>query len=164
MKALVTYYTQTGNTAKIARAIYEAIHFEKELLPIGDVKDLQGYDIIFAGFPVQAHSVPATFLPFFKKLPAGQQIALFCTHGSLRGGQLPKQAIEHAMGLASGARILGTFSVRGEVNPKILDSLMTSPQNHAWAQEALGASEHPNEADLADAKEFTKNILARLNR
>ena len=164
MKALVTYYTQTGNTAKIARAIYEAIHFEKELLPIGDVKDLQGYDIIFAGFPVQAHSVPGGFHSFFKKLPAGQKIALFCTHGSLRGGQLPKQAIEHAIGLASGARILGTFSVRGEVNPKILDSLMTSPQNHAWAQEASGASEHPNEADLADAKEFTKDILARLNR
>ncbi|MBE0557190.1 MAG: flavodoxin, partial [Proteobacteria bacterium] len=85
MKALVTYYSQTGNTEKIARAIFEAIHFEKELLPIGDVKDLRGYDIIFAGFPVQAHSVPAAFHPFFKKLPAGQPIALFCTHGSLRG-------------------------------------------------------------------------------
>ena len=87
MKALVTYYSQTGNTEKIARAIYETIYFEKEILPVRDVKSLQGYDIIFAGFPVQAHSVPAAFLPFFKKLPAGQEIALFCTHGSLRGGQ-----------------------------------------------------------------------------
>ena len=96
MKALITYYSQTGNTEKIARAIYEAIYFDKEILAIRDVKNLQGYDIIFAGFPVQAHSVPAAFLPFFKKLPAGQNIALFCTHGSLRGGHLPKQAIEHA--------------------------------------------------------------------
>ncbi len=164
MKALVTYYSQTGNTEEIARAIYEAIHFEKVLLPVRDITSVQGYDIIFAGFPVQAHSVPAGFLPFFKKLPAGQKIALFCTHGSLKGGQLPKQAIEHAIGLASGARILGTFSVRGKVNPTLLDSLMTSPQNRAWAQEALGAGEHPNEADLADAREFTKNILAKLNR
>ena len=162
MKALVTYYSQTGNTEKIARAIYETIYFEKEILAIRDVKNLQGYDIIFAGFPVQAHSVPAAFLPFFKKLPAGQDIALFCTHGSLRGGQLPKQAIEHAIGLASGARILGTFSVRGEVNPKVLDSLMNSPQNHVWAEEALGACGHPDEADLADAKEFTKSVLAKL--
>jgi flavodoxin I len=162
MKALVTYYSQTGNTEKIARAIYETIHFEKEILPIRDVKNLQGYDIIFAGFPVQAHSVPAAFLPFFKKLPAGQDIALFCTHGSLRGGHLPKQAIEHAVGLASGARILGNFCVRGRVNPKVLDSLMTSPQNHVWAEEASGASEHPNEADLADAKEFAKTVLAKV--
>jgi flavodoxin I len=164
MKALVTYYSQTGNTEKIAQAIYEAIHFEKELLPIGDVKDLQGYDIIFAGFPVQAHSVPAAFLPFFTKLPAGQDIAFFCTHGSLRGGHLPKQAIEHAIGLASQVKILGTFCVRGQVNPKVIDSLMNSVQNQAWAEEAQGACEHPDEADLADAKEFAKTVLAKMSR
>jgi flavodoxin I len=164
MKALVTYYSQTGNTEKIARAIYEAIHFEKELLPIQDVTSVQGYDIIFAGFPVQAHSVPAAVLPFFKKLPAGQPIALFCTHGSLRGGHLPKQAIEHALGLASGARILGTFGVRGKVNPKVIESLMQSVQHQAWAEEAQGACGHPDEADLADAKEFARTTLSKTNR
>jgi flavodoxin I len=164
MKALVTYYSQTGNTEKIARAIYDAIHFEKELLPIRDITGLQGYNVIFAGFPVQAHSVPAAFLPFFKKLPAGQQIALFCTHGSLRGGQLPKQAIEHAIGLASRMKILGTFSVRGQVNPKVLDSLANMVQHQAWVEEASGACGHPDEADLADAKEFAKAVLAKINR
>jgi flavodoxin len=161
MKALVTYYSQTGNTEKIARAIYEAIYFEKELLPVRDVKTLHGYDVIFAGFPVQAHSVPAAFLPFFKMLTPGQPIAFFCTHGSLRGGQLPKQAIEQAIGLASRVKILGHFCVRGQVNLVVLDSLMTSPQNRAWAQEALGAGEHPTEADLADATEFTRTVLAK---
>jgi len=164
MKALVTYYSQTGNTEKITRSIYEAIHFEKELLPIGEVKDLQGYDVIFAGFPVQAHSVPAAFLPFFKKLPAGQQIALFCTHGSLRGGHLPKQAIEHAIGLASQMKVLGTFCVRGQVNPKVIDALANTVQHQAWAEEASGACDHPDEADLADAEAFAKTILAKLSR
>ena len=51
MKALVTYYSQTGNTEKLARAIYDAIHFEKELLPIKEVKSSKGYDIIFVGIP-----------------------------------------------------------------------------------------------------------------
>ena len=162
MKALITYYSQTGNTEKIARAIYEAIHFEKEILPVRDVKTLQGYDIIFAGFPVQAHSVPAAFLPFFKNLPAGQPIALFCTHGSLRGGHLPKQAIEHAIGLASRMKILGTFCVRGKVNPQVIDSLAKRIEHQAWAEEALGASEHPTAADLADATEFVKTILAKI--
>ena len=162
MKALVTYYSQTGNTEKIARAIYDAIHFEKELLPIRDITSVQGYDVIFAGFPVQAHSVPAAFLPFFKKLPAGQQIVLFCTHGSLRGGQLPKQAIEHALGLASRMKILGTFCVRGKVNPKVLDSLANMVQHQAWVEEALGACDHPDEADLADAKAFAKTVLAKI--
>jgi flavodoxin len=164
MKALVTYYSQTGNTEKLARAIYEAIHVEveKKLLPAQDVKGVEGYDIIFVGFPVQAHSVPAKLIPFFKNLPAGQKIALFCTHGSLRGGQLPKQAIEHAIGLASRAKILGTFGVRGKVDLKIIEALIKQAEHRAWAEEAQGAHEHPSETDLADGKEFARGVLARI--
>ena len=162
MKALVTYYSQTGNTEKVARTIYDAIDAEKELLPVQDVKGASGYDIIFVGFPVHAHSVPAKLLHFFKKLPAGQKIALFCTHGSLRGGHLPKQALEHAIGLSDGAKIIGTFSVRGKVDAKILDSLMKQAEHRAWAEEAQGADEHPSEADLADGREFARNVLARI--
>jgi len=162
MKALVTYYSKTGNTEKIARAIYDVIHFEKELLPVGAIENLQGYDIIFAGFPVHAHSVPAAFLHFFKKASTGQKIALFCTHGSLRGGHLPKQAIEQAIGLASRMKILGTFCVQGQVDPAVIDSLANMAQHQAWVEEAQGACEHPDKADLADAKAFAKGILAKI--
>jgi flavodoxin I len=164
MKALVTYYSQTGNTEKLARAIYEAIHVEKEILPIENVKSAEGYDIIFVGFPVQAHSVPAKIHFFFKNLPAGQNIAFFCTHGSLRGGHLPKQAIEHAIGLAPRAKILGTFGVRGRVNAKVIERLMNLVEHRAWAQEAQGACEHPDDADLADGREFARAILAKIGR
>jgi flavodoxin I len=163
MKALVTYYSQTGNTEKLAHAIYDAIHLEKELLPIKDVLDSRGYAIIFVGFPVQAHSVPAAVHSFFKNLPDKQPIALFCTHGSIRGGHLPKQAIEHALGLAARARVLGTFGVRGKVNPKVIDAMMETVQNQAWAIEAQGAIDHPNDSDMADGKEFAKGILAKIS-
>ena len=162
MKALVTYYSQTGNTKKLAHAIYEAIHIEKELLPVQDVKSVEGYDIIFVGFPVHAHSVPAKLLPFFRGLPDGQNIALFCTHGSLRGGHLPKQALEHAIGLATRAKILGTFGVRGRVDSKIIEALMKQSEHRSWAEEAQGAGDHPDDADLADGKEFTRGVLAKI--
>ena len=165
MKVLVTYYSQTGNTEKLARAIYDAIHVGKELLPVQDVKTTKGYDIIFVGFPVQAHSVPPAVVPFFKKLAAGQKIALFCTHGSQRGGQLPKQAVEHAMSLASRATVLGTFGVRGTVDPKVIDALKKrGPEHQAWGGEALGAIGHPDAADLADGKEFAQQMLAKVHR
>jgi flavodoxin I len=164
MKALVIYYSETGNTEKLARAIHEAIHIDKELLPIRDVKNTQGYDIIFVGFPVQAHSVPAKLNAFFKGLPDGQNIALFCTHGSLRGGHLPKQALEHAVGLATRAKILGTFGVRGRVDAKIIEALMKRVEHRAWAEEAQGADEHPSEMDLTDGKEFARSILAKIGR
>ena len=162
MKALVTYYSQTGNTEKLARAIYDAIHFEKEVLPIRDVQDSRGYDIIFVGFPVQAHSAPSAVHSLLKNLPERQPIALFCTHGSIRGGHLPKQAIEHAIGLASRAKVLGTFGVRGRVDPKIIDSLVKIVEHRAWAEEAQGAIDHPTDADLADGKAFAKGILAKI--
>jgi len=34
MKALVTYFSQTGNTEKLAKAIHEAIDVEKEILKV----------------------------------------------------------------------------------------------------------------------------------
>jgi flavodoxin len=162
MKALVTYYSQTGNTEELARAIYDAIHIEKEILPIEAVKSAGGYDVIFVGFPVHSHSVPAKLIPFFKSLPDGQNIALFCTHGSLRGGHLPKQALEHAIALASRARVLDSFGVRGKVGANLLDALRQQAEHQAWAEEAQGASEHPNEADLADARVFARGVLARI--
>lgn len=161
MKALVTYYSDSGNTEKIARAIYDKIHFEKELKPVHEVQDAKGFDIIFFGFPVQGHSVPGKAAKFLKEIPEGQKIAFFSTHGSLRGGLLPKQAFEHAVGLASKAKVLGHFGCRGKVNQQVIDALMNLVEHKEWAEEALGAIDHPDENDLADARTFASDMLAK---
>ena len=159
MKALVTYYTQTGNTEKVARAIFEALPVDKELIPVQDIQKAEGYDIVFCGFPAQIHSVPEKAQLLIKGLGEGQKVAFFSTHGSLRGGQLPKQAFEHAIGLASKARVIGHFGCRGKADPKIIEFLMKKPENKAWAEEAQSADGHPDTADLADAKEFALKML-----
>jgi len=164
MKALVSYYSATGNTQKVAEAIFEAIHIEKELKPVQDVKNDSSYDIIFYGFPVNAHSVPGKAARFISGLSAGQKIAFFSTHGSLRGGPLPKQAFEHALGLAAKLKVLGHFGCRGQVSPIIIDALMKSPEHQAWVEEARGAIGHPDKNDLADAKIFAAEMLAKLSR
>jgi flavodoxin len=163
MKALVTYYSDTGNTKKVAQAIFDAIHIEKELKAVMEVKSVSRYDIIFYGFPVIAHSVPEKAAEFISGLPAGQKIAFFSTHGSLRGGQLARQAFEHALGLAAKLKVLGHFGCRGEVNQKIIDALMKSPEHKAWAEEARGAIGHPDKNDLADAKTFAAEMLAKIS-
>lgn len=162
MKALVTYYSQTGNTKKVAQAIFEAITMEKEIKSLKEMSDFSGYDIIFFGFPVHAHSVPEKAATLIGKLPAGQKIAFFSTHGSMRDGQLPKQALEHAFGLAVGQKILGSFGCRGQVSQPIIDALMKSPEHKAWAEEAAGANGHPDDSDLADTRKFVSEILAKV--
>lgn len=161
MKVLVAYHSVTGNTEKLARAIYDALPEDKEIKPIKDIQGPIAYDLVFCGFPVQAHSVPRIPAEFIKSLPAGQNVAFFYTHGSLRGGQLPRQALEHAVGLAVKARILGQFGCRGRVSEKVMEALSGKPEHQAWVEEALGAMEHPDANDLEDGKNFTTEILVK---
>jgi flavodoxin len=161
MKVLVTYYTQTGNTEKVARAIYDGLTMDKMILPAAEVKSRDGYDLVFCGFPVQAHSVPGKMAEFIKGLPKGQKVAFFATHGSLRGGQLPRQAFESAAGLAINLKVLGQFGCRGKVDAKIIDALMKKPEHQAWAEVAQSAEGHPDAADLKDARLFAQEIVDR---
>jgi flavodoxin len=162
MKALIAYYSDTGNTEKVARAISDAIDFDKEVRKISEVTDWKGYDIIFLGFPVHAHSVPEKAALRFDQIPEGQKIAFFSTHGSLRDGILPKQALDHALGLSAKLNVLGHFNCRGKVAAPVIEALKKNPQHQAWAEEAAGAFRHPDENDLADARAFGARMIARV--
>lgn len=159
MKVLVTYFTQSGNTEKVAQAIYQAIGGNKEMVSLKEAKNPDSYEIVFCGFPVHSHSVPLPVQNFIKSISPGKQLALFATHGSLRGGELATTAIEHAISLASKLRVLGTFGCRGKVDPKLIEALLKKPEHRAWAETAKSAVSHPDESDLEDAKQFAKKIL-----
>ncbi len=163
MKILVTYYSETGNTEKIAYAIYNAIKDKKDIKKVQDVENPAEYDLIFYGFPVHGHSLPDKAAGFLKTLSEGQKIAFFSTHGSLRGGILSRQAFEHAFSLVPKAKVLGHFSCRGRVDSKLLDKLEKDIQHKAWAKEASGAVLHPDEHDIEDAKKFTFEMIGRLH-
>jgi flavodoxin len=162
MKALVAYYSDTGNTEKLARAIYEGIeHAEKEILHIKEVKDVEDADIIFCGFPVQSHSVPGKVGAFIKSIPEGKKLAFFATHGSLRGGQLAIQALHSALSLTSKTTVLGTFGCRGKVKSSIIDALMKNAEHRSWAIEAQSAVGHPDKGDFEDAKAWAKAMIVK---
>ncbi|MFQ5722304.1 MAG: flavodoxin family protein [Candidatus Aminicenantales bacterium] len=158
---LVTYYSQTGNTKKVAQAIYEALPEEKVIKPLNQLEKekIDKYDLIFIGFPVQSHSVPLVVEAFLKIIPPNKKIALFSTHGSLTGSRLAREAIEYASILTSKAKILGTFSCRGKVSLAGLKALEKSPEHKAWSEMAYSASIHPDEHDLADARTFAHWVL-----
>ena len=163
MKALVTYYTETGNTGKLAQAIYDGIQqAEKEIFPIDEVKDVQDYDLILCGFPVQASSVPIKAEAFLKEIPEGKLLALFATHGSLRGGELAITAFYYALSLSSKAKVIGTFGCRGKVKSSLIEALIKKPEHKAWAEEAQSALGHPDEGDLEDGREFAKTMATRV--
>lgn len=158
-KILVTYFTRTGNTKLVADAIFEAFAGDKTLKPMAEAGDLAPYQVVFAGFPVQTHSVPYPAEIFLKTIPEGNKVALFSTHGSVTGSRLSREALEYASVLLAKAKVIGTFSCRGKVSMKALEILMQSPEHEAWADQAASAATHPDPSDLEDARSFARWIM-----
>jgi flavodoxin len=157
-KTLVTYYSLTGNTKLVAEAIFGALPADKTIKPMAEAGDLSPYTLVFAGFPVQTHSVPYPAEVFLRSIPGGKQVALFSTHGAVTGSRLSREALEHASILVAGAKLIGTFSCRGKVSMKALEILMQSPEHEAWADMAASAATHPDASDLEDARAFARWI------
>ncbi len=163
MKALVTYYSDTGNTKMIAEAIFHGIkEATKDIIPLADAGSVDEYDVVFCGFPVHAHSVPAKVAAFIKGLPEGTKIAFFATHGSLRGGELAISAFYEATRLASSLNTLGTFGCRGKVKGSIIEALMKKMEHKSWALEAQSAAGHPDQGDLEDARDFADAMITKV--
>jgi len=158
-KILITYLSWTGNTKKVAEALFEELEGEKVIKKVGEIQNLAEYDLIFIGFPVHSHSVPIKIEQLLKKIPTGKKIALFSTHGSLTGSRLSREALEHASTLAAKSKILGTFSCRGKVSQEAMEALSKSPEHKAWVEMAASAKTHPDKNDLDDARSFAKWIM-----
>lgn len=163
MKALVTYYSDSGNTAKVAEGLFKGLKVKnKALVSIEKVTSLKEYDIIYCGFPVIEHSVPMKVQTFLKTIPANSNIAFFSTHGSVRDGAKARTAFETAGTLVKSSRILGTFGVRGGVKQSVIDALQNKPEHKPWIDEAISAAGHPNESDLNDVAQFANQVLDKV--
>jgi flavodoxin len=156
---LVAYFSLTGNTQKVAAAIFGSLPEPKTMKPIAEVQSLDEYDLVFVGFPVHSHSVPFQVEKFLRSIPKGKKVALFSTHGSHTGSRLSREAIEHAVVVSSQAKLISTFSCRGKVSPQALEVLGRSPEHEAWTEMAASARTHPNEHDLEDAGNFGYWVL-----
>lgn len=166
MKTLVAYFTQTGNTRQVAEVIYEEIHGEKEIKAIGELEDLEGYDLIFYGFPIQAMNPAKDAGEFLSAAGAGKRIALFITHGAPEEAERVRPWLDNARELVSqvGAELLGSFNCQGEVLQEIIDFLLNSdnPEYQRYGKETSEAKGLPDEARLERARDFARNIIAAL--
>ena len=68
----------TGNTKKIAQSIYDAIADEKEFRELKKLNSLEGYDLIFLGFPIHDFDPPKQAKSLIEKGINQQQVARQC--------------------------------------------------------------------------------------
>ncbi|RPJ77609.1 MAG: flavodoxin family protein [Deltaproteobacteria bacterium] len=154
MKSIVVYSSQTGNTKKLAEAVYSALRGEKSIYPVGEAPAPSGFDLVCVGFWLMAGKPDPKSQDYLRKVKT-QKLFLFATHGASATSPHAQNAMEEARGLAPESDMIGTFNCSGEVNPKVLEKAGSKPEPPVWLDDAPNAVGHPDQADL-------KNVIRRL--
>ena len=164
MKILVTFYSQSGNTEKIANAIYSELKDEDATIQSTkdvDVSTLSSNDLIFIGSPVHAGGFPKPIKEFLKTLPenASTKIASFYTYGvpipsfyDKFGKKVGKQVMKR------GLNLVGEFCCLGEHRAL---NLLEKVSPEAAEKAKVESKGHPDEKDIEAAKQFAKEIKSK---
>jgi flavodoxin len=163
MKVLVTYYSQTGNTKKVAEAIFEAVEGDKEIKELGAVDSLEGYDLTFVGFPMQAFGPAKQASEFLLNHCKGRKIAMFCTHGVTQDFEELPGWLENCRQAAAGSEIVGLFDCQGEVADFLLDAAAKSDDPLMQKLAGAGASGkgQPDDNQLDRARSFAREMIGK---
>jgi flavodoxin len=172
LKILITYFSNTGNTEKIAKSMKEGlVDYDVELIRAKDVdpSTLSSYDIAFLGSGVYASRIDKSILTMIKKavpeLPA--KLAYFCTHASLKLFQEPFKRITGVI-KKHDCEIIGEFDCVGENLGIPLDKQLAMLDNLPEAQREKAIKDmekmkgRPNEMDLENAKNFAISLVKKL--
>jgi flavodoxin len=163
MKTLVTYVSQTGNTRKVAEAIFDEIQGDKEIKELSDLDDLEGYDLCFVGFPVIAFGPNPTAKEFLEKNAAGKMLAMFVTHGAPEDQEDLPPWLEKCRQAAAGADIVAFFDCQGEVDQNVIDLLLKSddPTMQEFGRRGPESKGQPDKTRLQRARKWAAGVLGK---
>ncbi len=149
MKSIVIYFSLTGSTKKVARAIEEGMRplvAVSRIVTLKEVRteDLSGYDVIGIGAPVWG-GLPANVERFLGAIPSvtGAHAFGFCTHGAW-----PERFFPPLVDLLRkrGFSVIGLGDWYGSVTrPTLPKPYLTDG--------------HPDDIDLAEARDFGRGMV-----
>lgn len=162
MKVLVTYFSQTGNTKKVAEAIYGCVQCDKQISSMGEVSSIQGHDLTFVGFPIHAGQPAADARQFLERHSNGNNLALFITHASPESWAGLEECLGKCREAAAGANILGLFDCQGELSAVIADFMAKSgdPELIEGAKQRASTVGQPDNTKLERARKWAENIIS----
>jgi flavodoxin len=161
MKILVAYLSQTGNTKRVAEAIYEQLEAEKEIKPLSEVESLEGYDLAFIGFPIHASNPAAEAKAFLEEKGKGKKIAVFVTHAAPEDQEETRRYLENCKACLCEADLVGMFDCQGELAQSIIELLAKSdnPRHRQFAEYGPQTKGQPDESRLEKARAFARQVV-----
>ena len=183
MKVLVVYYSETGNTEKVARAIAEEVSRDHQvhLKKVNEVTacSLSNYDLVFLGSACHDADLTTPFKGLLDAIPNSPKFKLagFFTHATYTPGGRENQNIlfkRWASKCVTSFREVsrdkqidfkGYYNCQGAPSPPLQDfirrEIITTPDE--WEEYIQEVVMHPTSEDLEKAKEFARNILSQLD-
>jgi flavodoxin len=171
MKVLITYFSQTGNTEKVAKAVYDQVSgsHEAEIVKLEDLDASAppSYDVVFVGTPIHAGGLADPVKEFLNGLSVSPGFALagLVTHAS---DAYSKENYEKglralkAMAEDKNINYLGCFDCQGklaeEIQPMVQKARGLSDAD--WAKRMEETNKHPDENDLRNARGFAAKVLS----
>jgi flavodoxin len=171
MKLLVTYFSQSSNTEKIANAIWE----EAATCSDADLKKLEEltpdlvaeYDCVFMGSPLHAGSLAAPVKECLSvlKSTSGQQMAGFITHMAPAYPEQDMDAFAEPMQTAckeKGIEYRGCFDCQGFLAEAMHEPVQKKlgVDDEKWSGMVKQMIGRPNQEDVDNAKAFVRRLFA----
>jgi flavodoxin len=182
MKVLIAYYSETGNTAQVARAIGAEMASQGQEVCLREVgaitaETLNAYNLVLLGSACHDADLATPVKRILDQIPAlpSFKLAGFATHASHtpEGGDRQRELYERwASGCERSFRqasqekgfvLLGYFGCQGAPSPPIEHFIRTRimTDEDEWKAYVDEASKHPDEDDLRNAKVFAREALAQ---
>lgn len=167
---LIVYDSKTGNTEKVAQALAEGAGERCIVSKVDAAPAYADFDLVVAGFWVDRGAPNAKMKKYLSTLH-GKKVVLFQTLGADPASDHAVSALVNAgVCLNSDCKVLGTLSIRGAIDPALIEMMRKMPAGSAhsagpesearWA----AAASHPDAGDLEKAKTFMKNFLVMYDK
>ncbi|MDY4516215.1 MAG: flavodoxin family protein [Lachnospiraceae bacterium] len=170
LKTQVLYVSGTGNTERIAEAIYREIPgASKDILKLDSCFEKYSADTYFVGFWANCGSASVEILEFLSDLHK-KNIALFCTCGMGWNTEYYKKIEKNVSAfIPDDNRYLGAFFCQGKMPIRVRRKYeqMETPENHERVELLLRnfdkALLHPDRNDLDHARAFVRAVYDQMN-
>ena len=161
-KILVAYQSQTGNTRKVATAIYDVLPEPKEIKPLKDVESLSGYNLMFLGFPIHGSGPNPKARSYLENKTKDKRVALFITHAAPEDAPEIPDSIQKFCNAAGEAEILDIFHCQGQLSSivKTVMRFAPDPQVREWARMDSSKGQ-PDNSRLEKASVFALKVLEK---
>ena len=182
MKVLVVYYSQTGNTEKIANAIFEEIagKHEASLEKLQNIapESTNDYDLVLVGSPCIDSDLAVPVKTFLNDLPDSPKFKLagFYTHATFmtdddgQGSLFSKWAGKCLVSFEQTCKskqisFLGTFHCMGIPNPRIEQFIRQEiiTDEKEWESYLPDVKTRPNEEDIENARKFAQEVVSKIS-